>query len=157
VLFRDVELQAGDNLAALRKLGLVVRPLRTASRTQRCAQPCPALGAGNRCGVYDQRPKRCHEFECGVLQEVINDHLTVDDALKVIRRALRHANRVKSLLRQLGDHDEHLPLARRFRRTRRAFEASPKDEEARELFGDLTLEVHYLNLLTSSRFYTHEK
>ena len=32
VLFRDVELQDGDDLEALQKLGLTIRPSRTASR-----------------------------------------------------------------------------------------------------------------------------
>ena len=153
VLFRDVELQATDDLETLQKLGLTIRPSRSASRTPRFAQPCAALCSGNQCRIYAERPKRCRDFDCGVLKEVIQGELEVDDALRLIRRALRHANRIKSLLRQLGDSAEHLPLARRFSQTRRRIESEPHSEEAADSFAELTLEVHHLNLLTYSRFY----
>jgi len=153
VLFRDVELQDGDDLEALQKLGLTIRPSRSASRTPRFAQPCAALCSDNQCRIYAERPKRCRDFDCGVLKGVIQGELEVDEALRLIRRALRHANRIKSLLRQLGDSEERLPLARRFRQTRRRIELEPHSEEAADLFAELTLEVHHLNLLTYSRFY----
>ena len=153
VLFRDVELQDGDDLKTLQKLGLTIRPSRSASRTPRFAQPCAALCSDNRCRIYEERPRRCRDFDCGVLKGVIHGELEVDDALRLIRRALRHANRIKSLLRQLGDSEERLPLARRFRQTRRRMESELRSEEAADLFGELTLEVHQLNLLTYSRFY----
>ena len=155
VLFRDVELQAADDVAALQKLGLKIRRSAAARRGPRCAQPCPGLGPGNECGLYEQRPKRCRDFECGVLKEVISEQLDVQAALKLVRLALRHANRIRLLLRQLGDRDEHLPLARRFRRLQRRIESSPT-EEAADVFAELTMEVHHLNLLTYARFYTRE-
>ena len=149
VLFRDVELQGGDNPEALQKLGLPI--LRS-----RFAQPCPALCDGNKCRVYEQRPKRCHDFECGVLKAVIAGKRSVDDALRLVRRTLGHVVRIKALLRKLDDCDEHLPLARRFRRTQRRVETSQLDEASADLFAELALEVHHLNLLTYAHFYTRE-
>jgi len=154
VLFRDVELQPADDQERLEKLGLPVRVGRTAG--VRVPQPCAALCADNRCRVYAQRPVRCRDFECGVLKEVIADQLALAEALKVVRRAQRHADRVRALLRELGDNDEHRPLSQRFRGTRRRIESSARDERAGDLFAELTMEVHQLNLLTHSRFYTRE-
>jgi len=154
VLFRDVELQPGDDQDRLEKLGL---PVRARLNGALCVpQPCAALCADNRCRLYADRPRRCRDFECGVLKEVISNQLALAEALKIVRRAQRHADRVRALLRELGDNDEHRPLSQRFRRTRRRIESSARDERAGDLFAELTLEVHQLNLVTHSRFYTRE-
>jgi uncharacterized protein len=153
VLFKDVELQPGEDPARFKTLGLPAQFPRPNSRPARFPQPCSALCADNRCQIYANRPRRCREFECGVLKEVIADRLNVPGALKIIQRALRRAERVKSLLRQLGDSDEHRPLAQRFRRMRRRLESLPRDEETSDRFAELTLEVHQLNLLIHSRFH----
>jgi Fe-S-cluster containining protein len=156
VLFSDVELQPGDDARQLRALGLPVAVKRGTRAVQRFPQPCAALCADNRCRIYDDRPARCREFECGVLKEVIADRLDTGAALRLIHQARQRAKRVRELLRQLGDQEEHLPLGTRFRQARRCFENGAADAAAAELFGELTLAVHQLNVLTHERFYTRE-
>jgi Fe-S-cluster containining protein len=156
VLFSDVELQSGDDARRLRALGLALAAKRGARGPQRFPQPCAALCADNRCRIYEERPARCRDFECGVLKEVIADRLDTGAALRLIRQARQRAGRVRALLRRLGDTEEHLPLSTRFRRTRRRFENGAVDAQAAELFGELTLAVHQLNVLTHGRFYTRE-
>jgi hypothetical protein len=156
VLFSDVELQSADDAPGLRALGLPVAAKRGVRAMLRFPQPCAALCADNRCRVYAARPGRCREFECGVLKQVIAGGLTVDAALRVVREARQRAACVVELLRALGDTHEHLPLATRFRRARRRFETGAVTPETADLFGDLTLAVHHLNVLTHGRFYTRD-
>jgi hypothetical protein len=156
VLFSDVELQPGDDAARLRALGLAPAAKGGARGPQRLAQPCAAHCADNRCRIYDDRPSRCRDFECGVLKEVIADRLKTEEALRLIRQARQRAERVRALLRQLGDQEEQLPLGTRFRRARRRLESGAMDGATADLFGDLTLAVHQLNVLTHGRFYTRE-
>lgn len=154
VLFRDVELQAGDDAAALAKLGMPLRIARRGAKSiPRAAQPCAMLCADNRCRIYKERPSRCREFECAVFQSVAAGELSEDAALKTIRLAHTRAEKVRRLLRRTGDDDEHLPLTKRFQRTRRRFEGGTMDDSAVESFADLTLAVHALNVLLSQRFY----
>jgi len=82
VLFKDVQLQPGDDAAHLRSLGLPIRePRRVPPRTGRSPhshevrktrfpQPCAALCDGNRCRIYAERPARCREFECALFKSV---------------------------------------------------------------------------------------
>lgn len=154
VLFSDVELQPGDDVRRLRALSLPVEMKRGARGPRRFPQPCAALCADNCCRIYAERPSRCREFECGVLKEVVADRLEPAAALRLIRQARERAGRVRELLRQLGDAEEHLPLSTRFRRARRRLEGGAVDEAEAELFGELTLAVHRLNVLTHGRFYT---
>jgi len=156
VLFRDVELQAADDVARLKALGLPVKHSST-TRQSHVPQPCVGLCPDNRCKMYSDRPARCREFECGLLKEVIANELDVEDALTTIRQTIRKADRVKALLWQLGNRDKHRPLGERFRRTCRIVESTELSEELGERFAELTLAVHDLNLLTHSRFYTCEE
>jgi hypothetical protein len=74
-------------------------------------------------------------------------------ALRVIRDAKAHAEKVRSLLRALGDNDENLALSARFRQTARRMERIALSEESAEAFGELTLTVHQLNHALSQCFY----
>lgn len=155
VLFRDVELQPGDDADALKKLGLPVRSVRRGDGViAKAPQPCAALCADNRCRIYAQRPTRCREFECLLFAAVASGEVEVDGAMKTIRQARVRADKVLRLLRQAGDSDEHRPLSQRFNRTRRRFEAGGFDDDAVEVFADLTLAVHSLNVLLSAKFYS---
>ena len=154
VLFRDVELQAGDDASSFAKLGL---PVRTTKRgdgvVTRASQPCAMLCGDNRCEIYRQRPVRCREFECMLFKAVVDGEISEDAALKTIRQTQSRAEKVRRLLRAAGDHDETRPLTQRFQRTRSRFETGRMDESALESFADLTLAVHSLNLLLSGKFY----
>jgi hypothetical protein len=148
VLFKDVELQPGDSATKLKTLGLPF----SSSRTPKFPQPCAAL-AGCMCRIYAARPARCREFECALLKSVAAGETETAAALRVIREARRQAERVRHLLREVGDHDEHVALSLRFQRTQRRFESSPFEEPAADKFGELTLAVHDLNLLLREKFY----
>ena len=150
VLFRDVELHPGDDARALESLGLPLERLRTKTRF---AQPCAALCPDNRCRLYADRPHQCQAFECALFKKVAERQVELDAALRAIRRALRLADRVKQLLRELGDSDEALALARRFRRTKRRLEDRGADEASAACFAELSLAVHDLNLLLRREFY----
>lgn len=154
VLFRDVELQPGDDAAYLAGAGLPLRTVRRGAATvTRSPQPCAMLCADNKCRVYTARPGRCREFECMLFKAVTAGEVTVDAALKTIRQAHSRAEKVRRLLRASGDDDEGRPLTQRFQRTRRRFESGAMDESALESFADLTMAVHALNLLLSQKFY----
>jgi len=73
--------------------------------------------------------------------------------LEVIKTARRRVDKVKKLLRELGDAEEHLALSVRFRRMQRRMETSELDEESADRYGELTLAVHDLNVLLSGAFY----
>lgn len=148
VLFKDVELQPGDDAARLKALGLPFAK----SRTLRFPQPCAALEC-RVCRIYEDRPARCREFECALLKSVIAGEMETPTALRAIRDAQLRADRVKRLLRELGDGDESRALSLRFRRMQRRFESSVFDEVMVDKFGELTLAVHDLNLILRAKFY----
>jgi hypothetical protein len=74
-------------------------------------------------------------------------------ALRLIRAAQRRADRVKRLLRQLGDDDEHLSLRRRFQRMARRCQSGARQATTAGLFSRLSLAMHELNLTLRDRFY----
>ncbi|HRI12102.1 MAG TPA: YkgJ family cysteine cluster protein [Verrucomicrobiota bacterium] len=157
-LFGDVELQAGDDRARLRALGLPVIRSRSGRRPSRWLQPCPALGAGCRCAIYRERPLHCREFDCALLQSVKAGALEIADARRTIRQTRRRVETVKRLLRELGDTQEHDSLAKRFRRTRRRFEnqelaEAPDREERLDQLAALTMAVHELQFALRLAFY----
>ena len=67
--------------------------------------------------------------------------------------ARERAEKVKQLLRELGESNEHLPLAKRHRTITRRMESSDLDELTADLYGQLTLAVHDLNCLLRDAFY----
>lgn len=155
VLFKDVELQPGDDAKKLESLGLPISESKTRnSKIANCKfpQPCAALD-GCRCRIYADRPVRCRQFECALLKSVQAGETEEAVALRVIRSTRQRADQVRALLRETGDVDEALALSLRFKRTRRRFEASPPDDARAEMFSRLTLAVHDLNLLLSGKFY----
>ena len=79
-------------------------------------------------------------------------HTNQAEASKVIRSALRRVKKVKRLLHELGDTDEHVALSNRFRRMQRHLENSPLDpEKSPRSLARLTLAAHgELNVLLSS-------
>jgi hypothetical protein len=96
---------------------------------------------------------RCRQFECALFKSVAVGEAGVEVALGVIRDARKRAEKVKALLRELGDSEESLALSLRFKRAKRRFEISEVDESSAEAFSRLTLAVHDLNLLLHDKFY----
>ena len=147
-LFKDVELQAKDSARRLRSLHPAL-----AIRNGKFPQPCAALCADKRCAIYADRPARCRRFDCALLQSFAAGQTTSVAARHVIRDARQRADKVRQLLRALGNTDEHLALSLRFKRERRCFDSVAPDETTAEVFAELTLAVHELNLLLAGSFY----
>lgn len=82
-LFDSVPLDAAEvGPARGRGLLVVVRTDGRAALQQRCA----ALGDEG-CGVYAQRPARCHEYRCMLLTALLADEVGLAEALAVVDEA----------------------------------------------------------------------
>ena len=97
---------------------------------------------------------QCHTFECGVFKDAESGRIKFSAALRLVKQARQRADRVRVLLRELGDTDEQRALSERFRRTQRRMETGIANEAARGTFAELSLTVHNFNLLTHEKFYT---
>ena len=149
VLFADVELQRGDDAAALSHSGVSV--FRRGRRS--CFhQPCTALQSDGFCGAYGHRPAMCRKFECGVLKQVAGGALTEAEGMHRIRKAQRLVKSVEKLLRQLGNREEQLALVKRYQ----AVMMEPIDLEAGESMekarGRLMIQMQELMDLLSREF-----
>ena len=147
-LFGDVELQPRDDARRLAALGL---ELLRKGRKQCFNQPCACFD-GKWCRIYGDRPNRCRTFECRLLQRVQSGKMTSDAALKTIAEARRWVDRVRELVRQLGQNDERMPLNRRYS----AIMAQPldlaSDDETAERRSELMLAVHKLTQILEREF-----
>jgi len=152
VIFADVKLQPDDDARRLGALGLPVSIPQSGRRNPYFKQPCAALD-GCRCWIYAQRPQYCRQFECALLKQVKAGRLETAAALRIIRTAREGAEKVRRLLRAVGDVEEHAALAGRFRRAARRLEETGLDEQTADTYAQLTLAVHDLNLLVSQAFY----
>jgi uncharacterized protein len=152
VIFANLQLQPGDDAERLRSLGVPVSPPRSPRHPAYLSQPCAAL-EGCRCRVYAERPEYCRHFECVLLKSVMADRTQTPEALRIIATARERAEKVRSLLRALGDKEEHVALSVRFRRTTTRLKAMDLSEETADTYGQLTLAVHDLNLLVHEAFY----
>ena len=139
-LFADVELRAGDDAKRLAKLGLTLEQ-KTKSKVA-FAQPCACFD-GKLCGIYQDRPKRCRLFECGLLKKVDAGELTAGAALKKISEAKRRAEKIRELLRSLGQHDERMALTHRYAEAMSA-PIDLADAAGAERHGELMLAVNDL-------------
>ncbi len=148
VLFVDVQLQRGDQAQRLRELGLSLH--RKGGKT-RLAQPCACFD-GKLCRIYEDRPARCRSFACRLLKRVQEKEVRVPVALRRIDRARREAERVRQLVRALGNRDEHLPLSRRYA----AIMTQPLDlagaDEVLERRAELMMAVHALTTILETDF-----
>ena len=140
VLFADVELRKGDDAARLAELGL---SLAKKGSKLAFAQPC-ACFEGKLCGIYADRPKRCRTFECGLLKRVQAGGLDADAALKTIAQTKRQAEKVRVLLRQLGQNDERLAMTKRYAEAMSAPIDLSDHESDTERRGELMLAVDEL-------------
>lgn len=170
VLFRDVELQPGDDAAKLKALGMPVKGIAKVQSSKlkvqagKFDQPCTALGSDCRCRIYADRPSRCRSFECALLLEAVAGRVETEAALKLIRATRRKADKVLKLMREIGDANEAVSLSVRFRKVRKQFEAGDieawlehkSEDELYDLYGQLTLTVHELNCVLAEKFYPQE-
>ncbi|HEY5914527.1 MAG TPA: YkgJ family cysteine cluster protein [Verrucomicrobiae bacterium] len=166
VIFDDVQLRPGDDAMQLQRQGLRlnIAPAEklksgrgasarvTATGRGKFCQPCVAFD-GSRCRIYGSRPVHCRDFECLLLKKFRRGRINPTAALREIRLAKEQAEKVRALLRRLGDTNEEMPLATRFRRTRERLEASTTDATLAEIYADLTIAVHDLNLVLSESLY----
>jgi Fe-S-cluster containining protein len=148
VLFADVRLRVGDDPKRLAALGV---PLKARGDVVRFQQPCACL-EGNRCRIYGDRPERCRTFECRLLQRTVRGEITEGRALKLIQQARDKAERVRRILRELGDTDESVPLSRRYQRMMRQPIDLSADERIADLRGELMLAVGELAGTLESEF-----
>jgi hypothetical protein len=153
-LFDGVQLEPGDDAKKLQSLGLPVATSRARIPVARFPQPCHALCADRTCRLYTDRPRQCRVFECGVFKDLRAGRIELTDAMKLTGRARRRADKIRRLLRQLGDTDEFRPLGERFHRMQCHMESTSHDAAALGTFADLSLAVHRLKLLAHDRFYT---
>jgi hypothetical protein len=136
-LFADVELRAGDDARRLQKLGLDLFQ-KTKTKTA-FSQPCACFD-GKFCKIYADRPKRCRLFECGLLKRVNAGEMTASAALKKISNAKRQAERVRELVRSLGNRDERMALSHRYVEAMAA-PVNLADEAAVERHGEMMMAV----------------
>jgi uncharacterized protein len=153
-LFDNVRLEPGDDAAQLKALGLPVKVSRGREPIARFPQPCSALCTDRTCRVYVHRPRQCRTYECMVYKEAAAGRLEHAAALRRVKSARRQADRVRKLLRQLGDTDEHRSVGERFHRMQERMEAESPGADALATFADLSLAVHRLKLLAHAKFFT---
>jgi Fe-S-cluster containining protein len=140
VLFADVELQPGDNAGRLIDIGMA---LKKKGMKRAFVQPCRCFD-GKLCRIYADRPKRCAMFECGLLKRVQSGEMPAPAALKRIADAKKLAEKVRRLLRRLGDKDEQLALTKRYSRVMSQPIDLSAGEETGEVRGELMLAVNDL-------------
>jgi uncharacterized protein len=140
-LFADVELRKGDDTKELTELGLSL--YKKGKNKIAFAQPCACFD-GKFCKIYDDRPKRCRTFECGLLKKVGADELSADAALKKISEAKILVKRVRGLLCSLGEKNERLALTKRYASAMSAPVDLSASENNSGLRGDLMLAVNEL-------------
>ncbi len=139
-LFADVELRAGDDAKRLKKLGLTLE--KKGRGKLAFVQPCACFD-GKLCSIYHDRPKRCRTFECGLLKRVETNELAVNAALKKISTAKIQVEKVRGLLRSLGQRDEKMALTHRYAAAMSA-PIDLADETNAERHGELMLAVNDL-------------
>jgi hypothetical protein len=116
------------------------------------SQPCAAFD-GCRCRIYSERPSYCQQFQCLLLKNVREGRVGRAEASRIVKVARERAEKVRTLLRELGDSDEQIALSLRFQRAAKRFESAPLTDDNADIYADLTLAVHDLNMLLSEAFY----
>ena len=153
-LFDNVRLGPGDDARQLKARGLPVEVSRAKTPVTYFRQPCSALCADRTCRVYAERPAQCRSFECKVFKDAAAGRVEFTAALRLVQKTRREAGRLRGLLRDLGDTDEHRSLGERFRRTQTRLESGGADQTAAAAFAELGQAMHRFNLLAHEKFHT---
>jgi len=148
-LFRDAELQRDDNAERLAELGL---SLEKKGRGKLIfTQPCACFD-GKFCTIYNDRPKRCRTFECGLLKKVEAGKMSAGAALKKISEAKILADKVRESLHSPGEKNERLALTKRYAQAMSAPIDLSGDGGDAGRRGELMLAVHDLMQLLQREF-----
>ncbi len=83
-------------------------------------------------------------FECGLLKRVQAGEMDVETALSKIADTLRLAEKVRVILRHLGQTDEQFALTHRYSEVMKAPIDLSGGDDTTELRGELMLRVHDL-------------
>jgi Fe-S-cluster containining protein len=150
VIFADVQLRPAEVKSLKSKLESLQS--RGKNAPAKLPQPCAAFD-GCRCRIYADRPSYCRQFECLLFKNLRSGRIERAAASRIVRTAKERAEKVRVLLRELGDTDEHSALSLRFQQAAKRFERAPLTDEKAEIYADLTLAVHDLNMLLSEAFY----
>lgn len=153
-LFDGVQLERGDSAKHLKAIGLSVVTYRGHKTISRFSQPCAALCQDRVCQVYADRPRQCRTFECKLYKELQAGLIELEPALKVVGKTRRQADKIRRLLRRLGDREEDMAIGERFHHTDSRLERDPSNPDALATFADLSLAMHRLKLLAHERFYS---
>lgn len=153
-LFDLVKLEPGDDVKRLTALGLPIKVARGKAAIARFPQPCAALCADRSCRLYADRPWQCRTFECRTLKNAKAGDTNFAAAMRVVKQARGRADKIRQLLRELGDTDEHRALGERFHRTSERLESGQADEAAKAKYADLSLVMHHFKLQAYEKFYT---
>ncbi len=153
-LFDNVRLTPTDDAARLKQLGHPIKISRSRTPLTFFRQPCAALCADRTCKLYAERPTQCRSFECGVYKDATSGKIPHATALRLVKQTRRKAEKIRQLLRQLDDTDEHRPLNERFRRTQHRLETEHVSPAIAEIFAELSQAVHQFGLLAHEKFYT---
>jgi hypothetical protein len=98
------------------------------------------------------RPQHCRAFECGLFKRVSAGRLSIPTALRLIAQVQCQADQIRDHLRALGNHDEHLPLSRRYQKLMAEPIDLSADETEIERRGSLMLQVDALMKLVHRHF-----
>lgn len=151
-IFADVKLSDADHLLLKQ---LAVKGQASPLSPRRCKslrQPCPAF-QGGKCVIYEHRPGHCRNFDCALLQRAASGEVSPIQAQSIIRTCKRKAEKVRRLLRAVGNTDEHLAIFTRYRRTIRHYEQHPCADDIRAKLGELSIAAHELTAMLSKHFY----
>lgn len=156
-LFDNVHLAPEEDSEAYASMELPVKWSRAKVPKAFFRQPCRALCDDMTCRVYSERPSQCRRFECGVFKACSLGALSYEKAARLVGRAKSKAKKVRRLLREMDCPEEALSIGARFRRIQRRLNAGKIDADQAEVFADLGLAVHQLDLLAHQYFYTEEE
>jgi Fe-S-cluster containining protein len=155
-IFSDIKLCSADKPESLKKFASRLVPdrglVRAAPASNKLPQPCVFFD-GCRCRVYPDRPRYCRDFECLLLENVLENRVSSTAAARIIEETRGKAQTVRNLLHTLGDTNEGEPLTTRFQRTTKRLERVGTETEMAETYSELTLAVHDLHCTLSSSFY----
>ena len=105
-LFDQVELQPGDLPKALSARGLKIK------KGKWFNQPCAGL-CGTLCQLYQHRPTRCRQFQCGQYRGVAAGEISFETAADRIRAVREEEAGLKARLTAAGGGNVRKSLARR--------------------------------------------
>ena len=146
-VFKYVTVEA-EEAARIETAGFLID--RTTDKLKLC-QPCEAHD-GQRCTVYADRPKKCANFQCLLLQSYKTNEISFNDARELI-------DRTYNLLKAIDDKCSSLNLSLgsnyvpNMAITADALFKAAKDASLRSQYGQLSLKLFAVAQLLKQNFY----